>query len=119
MRKVALVILSAAIEDLHRQLSYLTDLAGFGQWLRALDWCSNSRHGLQRLWGNPHLTDEERDLLRAGANDLTQIIQYIESNKRRENASANFSKKHREAIDRLVINLGNIQTRLGEKSWEV
>jgi len=119
VRKVALVMVSAAVEDLHRQLSMLTEVARQGQWLRAIDWCKNAQHGILRLGGNPHVTKEEENTLRAGADDLTLIIQYIERNKLGESGSRRFERKHSEAIDRLVIQLGHIQARLGQTTWEV
>lgn len=119
VQKVALVILSTAVEDLHRQLSTAMGAANEGQWLCALDWYRYARHGILRLLGNMHFVEEESISLREGADDLTRIIQYIEDNKRGENASANFQRKKKASVDRLVIKLTNIQARLDRKTWEV
>ena len=100
--------------------STATSAAIEGQWLCAVDWLRFTRHGiLLRLLGNPHVIEEEKNLLRESADDLTLIIQYIENNKRGERVSASFPKKHKEAIDKLMVKLANIQVRLGQKTWEV
>jgi hypothetical protein len=119
MRKVALMVLSQSVEDLQRQLHTALDAGRLGNWSRSYDCCSDARIGFLRLVGNPHLILDEKEALRGGAGDLTQIMQYIDNNKLKTAASPSFQKEKKESIDALVIQLTNIQMRLGQKTWEV
>jgi hypothetical protein len=119
LHKVALVVLSSTVEDLHRQLTSAREAGRLGLWLRAFDCCHSARWGFIRLVGNPHLTPDEIVRLRTGADDLRQVIQYLEANKLRADPSPAFQQDKRDAIDALLVLLTSIQGRLGTKTWQV
>jgi hypothetical protein len=64
---------------LHRDLTAARESGRLGLWLRAFDCCHRARFEAIRLVGNPLLAQEETGALRAGADDLTQVIRYIEA----------------------------------------
>lgn len=72
-----------------------------------------------RLLGNPHLTAEETTQLRINADNLSQVIDYVERNKLIDDASAAFHSEKREFLDAMIALIGSIQGRLGAKTWEV
>jgi phosphoglycerol transferase MdoB-like AlkP superfamily enzyme len=119
LRKVAFVVLSMEVENLHRQLSTAREAGRTAIWLRAFDYCKDSRWRSLRLVGNPHLTEEEKSAIRAAADDLGQVIQYIEANKLGPNPSPVFQQNKKDMIDRIITLLTNIQGRLGTKTWEI
>jgi hypothetical protein len=118
LRKVALVVLSTTVEDICRQLVGAREAGRLAQWLRVFDSCQHIRIGVLRLVGNPHLTPEETLALRQSADDLTQVIRYIEVNKLIPNPPSVFQNDKKGKIDGMILLLSKIQARLGNKTWE-
>jgi len=74
--RIASAVLSAALESLCRDLTTAREAGRLGLWLRAFDCCHRAKFEAIRLVGNPLLAQEETAALRAGADDLTQVIRY-------------------------------------------
>jgi hypothetical protein len=72
-----------------------------------------------RLVGNPHLTQEEKTTLRENADNLAQVVQYLEVNKLGPNPSPSFQQNKKDILDAMVLLLTNIQGRLGTRTWEL
>lgn len=119
LENVGSLMLSSSLEDLHRYLLSASEAARNSIWLRVVDNCMAAKNLALRLKSHAALADEEQMQLRENADNLTQVIRYLERNKlRRDNPSMIFDDKKRLVIDNMLACVNEIQGRLEAKMWE-
>lgn len=90
------------------------------QWERVLDRCQEARLVALPLAGSACLLDSEQQALRVAANELRLVSRYIEDELIPAGATATaLADRKRNALDRIITNLGAIQGRLQHLSVEV
>jgi hypothetical protein len=118
--RVALAVLRGDLADLDRLLSAAMEACRHAHWTRAYDRCQDARALAIRLRVNLRLLPDEREKIGTGADDLELIASYIDAQKlRTPNPPAAFHEPKRRALDRMILALGEIQSRLESQTWEV
>src|SRR5262249_76912 len=110
VQRVAWQVLLADLDELSRLLSALRTLSRAAQWPRSVDRCDDAQHLALRLVSHPHLSEEDRRELRAGADDLGTISTYILTKKLTSaNPPAAFHQPKRAALDRFLAAVEGIR----------
>jgi hypothetical protein len=113
-------LLAVDIVILMRLVTDIRDAGRDRRWERAIDRGQQARHIAIAIRHNPQLLLEEKNGLDGTAEDLRQVIQYIENNRLDEgDETENLPDEKKRTLDRMVVILGNIQGRLQRSALEV
>lgn len=118
MQRVAWLLLKEALEHVLVQLASTKEAARTVVWQRAFDCCEAARRGALGTLGNPHLTDDEKAQMRAHADNLSQVLRYIETNKLVQDPPAAFQASKKTVLDEMESFVTTIQIRLNAQIWE-
>jgi hypothetical protein len=118
LQNAARIVAQELLHQLLQKTIRVKDLARTQAWRTAHEYCEDAWRLALRAVANLLLTDEERDQMKAHADNLVQIRDYIKNNKLGENPSTIFQTAKSTALDDLENSVIAIQSRLQNVVWE-
>jgi hypothetical protein len=120
VEKVALMVLTNSLQQALWQLKMTKEAARSAMWQRAFDFCDGAKESALRMLANPHLTPDEKRRMWDHADNLAQVMKYLERNKlRNQNPPPVFERRKMEILESTHESLTLVQVRLSALTWEI